>query len=159
MRRISKQLNELNVSHWCIVPSPWQSSNYSCVTSIPVPIPIWDFSKQCMDNLFFINKPKCLSPLMKGSILCQCYHFINILSHGTCPCSSCFDATIFKELSSKAAKECPTLIRGPIEFGDTPPMSHGRDSTPIVNNGEIMLKASGFCKKTDKSTKIFLVPP
>lgn len=26
-------------------------------------------------------------------------------------------------------------------------MSHGRDSTPIVNNGEIMLKASGFWRR------------
>ncbi|KAH0995059.1 hypothetical protein GBA52_018923 [Prunus armeniaca] len=88
-----------------------------------------------MDNLLFIDEAQSLSPLMKGSILGQCDHFVNVLPHCTCPCSSGLDAAMFKELSSEASQKCFSLVRRPVELRDFPAMSHCQNSATIINNG------------------------
>ncbi|KAM2612714.1 hypothetical protein TB2_032655 [Malus domestica] len=106
-----------------------------------------------MDDLFLIDISQRLSPLMERSILGQCDHLVHVLPHGTCPCSSRFDASMFKELSSEASKKGFPLVWRPVELRNFPAMSHGRDTTTIVNDGEVVFKTHGLCEKTEKSMK------
>uniref|UniRef100_A0A7C8ZAT7 Uncharacterized protein n=1 Tax=Opuntia streptacantha TaxID=393608 RepID=A0A7C8ZAT7_OPUST len=123
-------LNKLNVSHWGIVPSPWQGSNDPGISSISVPVPILNLSKQGMNNLLLIYKPKCLSSFVECTLLRQSDHFVNVLPDSTCTCFCSPNAPMLKELSCEASKKGTTLVWGPVEFRNPPPMPHSKDLKP-----------------------------
>jgi hypothetical protein len=106
-----------------------------------------------MHNLFFVDKAQSLSPLMKRPFLSQCDHLVNKLPHGTCPCPSGFDPTMFKELSGEASQERPSLVGRPVKFGHSPAMSHGKKPAPIINNGEMIFKTCVLCNEAYKSLR------
>lgn len=134
-----QQLHKFNVSHGSIVPSSGQCSDNPSITSISLPIPLWGFCKQSMDNLFLINKAKGLPSFMQGAILGQGNHFIDILPQRACSCSGSLDASILQELSGESPEKCSSLVRRPVEFRHFSSVPHGKESTSIVNCGKTVL--------------------
>lgn len=134
-------LNKFNVCHGSVVSPPGECSNDPCITTISLPVPILNLRKQGMNNLLFINEAKRLPSLVKRPVLGEGDHLVNILPHSAGPCSGGFNTSMLQELSGEATQQCTALVRGPVELGNTLAMPHSVYTTPIVNNGETVLKA------------------
>lgn len=139
-------LYKFYVSHWCIVSSPRQGSNNSCISTISLTVPLRYLSKERVNDLFLINEAKSLPSFVKRTIFRQRDHFVYILPHSACPSPSGFDPTILKELSREASQECTPLVRWSVELRHSSAMPHCIESATVINYGEILLKAGEACQ-------------
>lgn len=138
-------LNKLNVRHRSIVTTPWKSSDDPRVTTISLAVSIRNLCKQSVNDLFLVNVSESLSSFMQRAVLCKRNHLIDELPHRTGSGSSRFDSAVFQQLRRESTEKSFPLVRWSVELRDSPPVSHGVDTTTTIDDFEPVLEATPIC--------------